>query len=624
MAENFSFFDPVEVAPGVWDREYFAQQFTDYFRRLVTTGVMKGESGELKVSTEGNSMITTLNTGVAYVVGRSYENTIPLSHTHDTEVLGKNRIDRIVVRLDLRTESRFVKSFIKKGVASTIPVPPDLQRDQFIYEISLAQVKIIGGQTYINANDVIDERGKTDICPWAGSKILPNFDDATLEAHIHDYLEHIPFAITNTDTNDTRRGRYVINLDNLTDYYDGLAVAIKIHEENIDTFATLNINGIGQKVVIKPNGDSVNASEFKKNAIYTLRYNGQNFVLQGGINQKIPDASTTEKGIVKLTNDITSLSETTAPTSNALWQIYNKVSGNKFVVGGANPANSASNEVIAVGAGSVAKNIRDVALGSNSTARGGDSIAIGKDTISGADYSGGGSGIAIGYQALANGVNTIAIGANSKANTHYTTAIGLYANALNERDLVLGTSIDNVKIYGNLSVSKTKNFESPHPKPEKQHTHVIRHGAVESPTTGDTLYRYSIKIENNKAFATLFGENNEIELPITEKDEVYLLSIPLPDYFIYLNTNEQVFVNADKHFGLGFGEINRDTETLELTLNSLKDYNVMLLGTRNDDGVQDWYIKGVEREVGEGWEGQTHLFEFTEIEETAEFEEVFV
>ncbi|NYV66185.1 hypothetical protein HYI36_13005 [Bacillus sp. Gen3] len=275
MAENFSFFDPVEVAPGVWDREYFAQQFTDYFRRLVTTGVMKGESGELKVSTEGNSMITTLNTGVAYVVGRSYENTSPLSHTHDTEVLGKNRIDRIVVRLDLRTESRFVKSFIKKGVASTSPVPPDLQRDQFIYEISLAQVKVIGGQTYINANDVVDERGKTDICPWAGSKILPNFDNATLEAHIHDYKEHIPYVVATGTGAD-----YLLSIDGVTSLYEGFAVSFKANVDNTDNAPRVKINNIFVYIK-KPNGQAPKAGSMKKDGIYTLRYNGKDFILQG-------------------------------------------------------------------------------------------------------------------------------------------------------------------------------------------------------------------------------------------------------------------------------------------------------------------------------------------------------
>lgn len=187
MAEKFRFFDPVLLPDGTYDREYNAQEFTDYFAALVTTGVMKGAGNELKVTTSGSSMVTTVDTGIAFILGRYYENDSILTLTHDTEVLGKNRIDRIVVRLDLNTDKRYVKAFIKKGVASSSPVPPSLQRDNLVYEISLAQVKIIGGQTYINPVDITDERGTEDICPWAGSKILPNFDNAALEQLINDF-----------------------------------------------------------------------------------------------------------------------------------------------------------------------------------------------------------------------------------------------------------------------------------------------------------------------------------------------------------------------------------------------------------------------------------------------------
>ncbi|MCM3455446.1 tail fiber protein, partial [Heyndrickxia oleronia] len=380
MAENFSFFDPVEVEPGVWDREYFAQQFTDYFRRLVTTGVMKGESGELKVSTEGNSMITTLSTGVAYVVGRSYENTSPLTHTHDTEVLGKNRIDRIVVRLDLRTESRFVKSFIKKGVASTSPVPPDLQRDQFIYEISLAQVKVIGGQTYINANDVIDERGKTDICPWAGSKILPNFDNATLEAHIHDYKEHIPFAVTTGTSTE-----YQIILDDVTELYDGLAVAIRIHTLNAAS-AKLKINNFISKSIVYPNKFTVSAGDLPLGSIFTLRYSKltDNFIIQGGAS--IKDATTTEKGIVKLNDSLSSTSTTEAATPNAVKQAYDK-------------GNSAYNQLnglsVKIGSGGNLSSY-GVAIGNNVFANGSNAAAVGR-----ASNASGNESVALGFNAMA-------------------------------------------------------------------------------------------------------------------------------------------------------------------------------------------------------------------------------
>lgn len=190
MAEKFSFFDPVQDENGLFDREYNAQEFTDYFSTLVTTGVMKGAGNQLSVSADGASMQTKLNTGVAFVEGRYYAIDSVMTHVHDTEVVGKDRIDRIVIRLDLSTESRYVKSFVKKGVASTSPVAPSLTQTPSLYEISVAQVKVIGGQTFISASNVIDERGTNIICPWAGSKILPSFDDNALAQHINNNLLH--------------------------------------------------------------------------------------------------------------------------------------------------------------------------------------------------------------------------------------------------------------------------------------------------------------------------------------------------------------------------------------------------------------------------------------------------
>lgn len=181
MTEHFSFFDAIQDSNGHYDREYNAQQFTDYFKSLVTTGVMKGAYNQLEVTTNGANMESSVKSGIAFVEGRYYYNDSLLELTHDTEVVGLSRIDRIVIRLDLNTENRYVRAFVKKGTPSSNPVAPTLTRNPTIYEISLAQVKIIGGQTYINTADVIDERGNKEFCPWAGSKILPNFNDDALE-----------------------------------------------------------------------------------------------------------------------------------------------------------------------------------------------------------------------------------------------------------------------------------------------------------------------------------------------------------------------------------------------------------------------------------------------------------
>ncbi|MBU5214556.1 hypothetical protein [Heyndrickxia oleronia] len=640
MTEKFSFFDSILADTGEYDREYNAQEFTDYFATLVTTGVMKGAGNELKVTANGSNMLSSLDTGIAFIEGRYYSNLAKLDHTHDTEVVGKNRIDRIVVRLDLNTESRFVKSFIKKGVPAIVPVAPALQRDQFIYEISLAQVKIIGGQTYINANDMIDERGKTDICPWAGSKILPNFDNEALEEHIHDYIEHTPLVRT-TGKSDA----YEVTLEGVTEYQTGLSLAIQVHVANTRV-PTLNINGLGPKA-ITTNGDLLEADVMLGNGVYTLRYNGNNFLLQGYPSE----ASTTKRGVVVLSNEYNVNEQNKAATTYALYRFFNLEFNNyKFIAGGGNKGSGGVDVVvigrnskvvsdqsiaigyntkaeqgvdtIAIGTQAVAGGGRDtwdgeaaIAIGKNSSAPQGRAIAIGKN----AKTTGSGHGIAIGAETTAFS-SAVAIGVNSIATGGESVAFGGISNA-NWNQMLIGTRIFEVVIAGNLRVTGSKNFEIAHPKLDKKDTHVIRHGAVESPTTGDTLYRYSVKIQNNKAKVMLFGENNEMELPITEEDGVYLISIPLPDYFVHLNINEQIFVNANKHFGLGYGEINRETETLELTLNSLKDYNVMVLGTRNDDDVQEWYIKGVEREIGESWLGEVYVFEVPEIIEVLEFGE---
>jgi len=238
-----------------------------------------------------------------------------------------------------------------------------------------------------------------------------------------------------------------------------------------------------------------------------------------------------------------------------------------------------------------------VAIGMRSKAMQHDAVAIGR--LSQAGYN----AIALGGNTLAFS-NSITIGAGSETGGDGAIALGIGAFAANTNSCRLGTSDSEWSVPGKFSVSGTKNFEIPHPKPEKSATHVIRHGAVESPTPGDTLYRWKVQ-------AT---KDNDI------------VTIDLPDYFIYLNKDVQIWVTGQGHFGNGYGELNRETEQLEIHCQYEGEYNVLVIGTRNDDhqSVQDWYIKGVEREIGESWTGETYAFEVDEIIEIEEIKEVSV
>jgi hypothetical protein len=243
---------------------------------------------------------------------------------------------------------------------------------------------------------------------------------------------------------------------------------------------------------------------------------------------------------------------------------------------------------------------RSVALGLNASAAEDSSIALGNNASAAGNTS-----VALGYNASA-GYRSVALGRNASAAGDSSVALGREASANNANEGILGGAgtyyTSKWKVPGSFTVSGTKNFEIPHPKPEKKATHVIRHGAVESPTPGDTLYRWKIQ-------AT---KDNDI------------VTIDLPDYFIYLNKDVQIWVTGQGHFGNGYGELNRETEQLEIHCENTGEYNVLVIGTRNDDheSVQNWNIKGVEREVGESWTGETYAFSVDEIMEVEEIKEV--
>jgi hypothetical protein len=245
---------------------------------------------------------------------------------------------------------------------------------------------------------------------------------------------------------------------------------------------------------------------------------------------------------------------------------------------------------------------RAVALGKEARAQAQYAIAIGDGANVDVDQSAG--GIAIGKGSQAHGPHSMALGRHATVSGFGSIAIGYFAEARGDHRGVLGTSNTQWSVPGSFSVSGSKNFEIPHPKPEKSATHVIRHGAVEAPSPGETLYRWRIRAER---------DDDTVE-------------ISLPDYFVHLNTDVQVFVTPQGHFGNGYGELDRDREQLVIRCQLEGEYNVLAIGTRCDDhlSIRNWHLKGVERRVGETWEGETEVVYVNEIIEIEEIKEVSV
>jgi hypothetical protein len=63
-------------------------------------------------------------------------------------------------------------------------------------------------------------------------------------------------------------------------YYEGLCFAFRNEVQNTGP-VTINVNGLGAKSIKKPNGNDLAPGNLKAGSVYTVRYNGTNFILQG-------------------------------------------------------------------------------------------------------------------------------------------------------------------------------------------------------------------------------------------------------------------------------------------------------------------------------------------------------
>ncbi|MCD6193985.1 MAG: hypothetical protein J7L26_11040 [Candidatus Aminicenantes bacterium] len=126
------------------------------------------------------------------------------------------------------------------------------------------------------------------------------------------------------------------------------------------------------------------------------------------------------------------------------------------------------------------------------------------------------------------------------------------------------------------SISKgSGTFDIPHPDPAKKEAGWrLRHSFVESPTAGDNLYRYQVKVVGGQAV------------------------IKLPEYFKYLNENPQGWVSPVDVLGVARIEVDLEEARIYATVDGT--YNVLIIGTRKDEtAVRNWEKYGVEYQKGD-------------------------
>jgi len=173
---NSYFFNALPNPDGTWDREYNAENMSDYLNLLVGSGVFPNPSTNLQVmASSGFNLV--VKAGSAWINGKKMENTTDYSITLDGSDVLLNRIDRVIFYLD--TQAREMGIDVIKGTPATNPVAPDLTRTATRQEYCLATVAINKQVSAISQADITDTRADSDVCGWVAG-LIQQVDTSTL------------------------------------------------------------------------------------------------------------------------------------------------------------------------------------------------------------------------------------------------------------------------------------------------------------------------------------------------------------------------------------------------------------------------------------------------------------
>jgi hypothetical protein len=154
MTEFYYPFNAIETSPDVFDRTYDAADLARAFDHL-NNGVVNG----LTV-TAGTGLTSVLAAGQAFINGYSYVNDANLTLTHAAANATYDRIDLVVIRLDL--SAREIHAAVVTGTAAASPAVPALTNTATIIEIPIARLYVRAAAATIAAADILRFQRSTE------------------------------------------------------------------------------------------------------------------------------------------------------------------------------------------------------------------------------------------------------------------------------------------------------------------------------------------------------------------------------------------------------------------------------------------------------------------------------
>jgi len=160
--EVYGFFDSTKE-----DERYYSEADMSCALRMISGDGVAALGDNLRVVSANDGLQTRVLCGAAMCRGFYFElqddGGGPLILAHEA-ALSQPRVDRVVLRLNKNTGARSITIGVRKGSPGESPLPPELQRTDTVYELSLARVHVATGAGVLLDTDIADEREDEALC----------------------------------------------------------------------------------------------------------------------------------------------------------------------------------------------------------------------------------------------------------------------------------------------------------------------------------------------------------------------------------------------------------------------------------------------------------------------------
>ena len=236
MAQKYGFFNSVNR-----DRVYDASDVAKFISKFFTNGIF---NNSLAVSANDN-MTVTLAIGQANINGYGYENTETLTLDISEADNELNRIDSIIIRLDL--SNRQITAEVLEGQYASTPSQPSITRSGNIFDLRLANISVPANTTRITSSMITDTRYGSD---------CGNVTQAVTSLDTTDLFNQYQTWFNNWFTNlqdqldDNQAGHLQNEIDSLDTDLTALGTQIKTALGlNTDTYSTTTSYVVGDMVI---------------------------------------------------------------------------------------------------------------------------------------------------------------------------------------------------------------------------------------------------------------------------------------------------------------------------------------------------------------------------------------